>query len=369
MARSKVFLIGPEKPWQKIDKLFSRSGIKDKIEAGDIVAIKLHFGELGNTRYIHPIFARKIVDLVKEAGGEPFLTDTTTLYRHTRETLFGYLETAARNGFTRETMGCPIIIADGLRGTNGEWVELASFSKFKRVKIAQSIYESDFLLSLAHITLHGMAGLAASIKNIAMGCATKETKLAMHASEAKPAYNEEKCTHCLRCIKICPGEAFYEEEGRIKYKAAKCVGCGECIACCPSGAITVPWGSLLAYDVQRGMVDGFKGVISIFGEKVGFINLGFDITPDCDCVSRSSLPITPDIGIIASGDPLACDKASYDLVIGAPPYPGSEADKKGIKEGKDRIESLCPNAEPAKLWKLCQKMELGSLNYEIEVIR
>ncbi|TET13265.1 DUF362 domain-containing protein [Candidatus Aerophobetes bacterium] len=118
MARSKVFLIGPEEPWQKIDKLFSRSGIRDKIEAGDIVAIKLHFGELGNTRYIHPIFARKIVDLVKEAGGEPFLTDTTTLYKHTRETLFGYLETAARNGFTRETMGCPIIIADGLRGTN-----------------------------------------------------------------------------------------------------------------------------------------------------------------------------------------------------------------------------------------------------------
>lgn len=369
MAKSKVFLVEPEGAWQKIDKLFSRSGIKDKIDPGDIVAIKLHFGELGNTRYIRPIFARKLVDLVKEAGGEPFLTDTTTLYKHTRETLFGYLETAARNGFTRETMGCPIIIADGLRGTNGEWIELASFSKFKRVKIARAIYESDFLISLAHITLHEAAGFAASIKNIAMGCATKETKLAMHASEAKPVYNEEKCTRCLRCIKVCPGEAFYEEEDRIKYEPAKCIGCGECIAWCPSGAITVPWSSVLAYDVQRGLVDGFKGVVSIFGEKVGFINLGFDITPDCDCFGRTSLPITPDIGIVASEDPLACDKASYDLVIGAPSYPGSRADKKGIKKGEDKIKSLCPATEPAKFWKLCQKMGLGSLNYETEIIR
>ncbi|MFQ6066586.1 MAG: DUF362 domain-containing protein [bacterium] len=368
MHKSKVFHISPDEPWLKIDRLFTRSGIKNKIKDDDIVAIKLHFGELGNTRYLHPVFARRIVELVKEAGGRPFLTDTTTLYRRARHTLFDYLETAAKNGFTRETMGCPILIADGLRGTNGEWVELESFHKFKRVKVAQSIYEADFLISLAHITFHPDPGLAGSLKNVAMGCTTKETKLAMHSSEAKPSYNEEKCTQCLRCIKICPGEAFFEKNSQILYEPEKCIGCGECIAVCPSRAITVPWASVFAWDIQRGLMDGFKGVASTFKEKVGFINLGFDITPHCDCPGKSKLPVVPDIGILASQDVIACDKASYDLVTQAVVYPGSELERKGIKPEQNKVESIYPEVNISRYWKLCEDSGLGNLHYELETI-
>ena len=368
MQKSKVFHILPDEPWSKIDRLFTRSGIKKQIKDDDIVAIKLHFGELGNTRYIHPIFVRKIVELVKEAGGRPFLTDTTTLYKHARHTLFDYLETAAKNGFTRESMGCPVLIADGLHGTNGQWVEFESFHKFKRVKIAQSIYEADFLISLAHLTFHPDAGFAGSLKNVAMGCTTKETKLAMHSSEAKPSYNEEKCTRCLRCVKICPGEAFYEKDSQIHYQAEKCIGCGECIAVCPSGAITVPWASVFAWDVQRGLMDGFKGVASVFKEKVGFINFGFDITSHCDCMAKSKLPVVPDIGILASCDVIACDKASYDLVMEAPLYPGSELERKDIKAGQNKVEFIHSDVDTSRYWKLCEKTGLGNLQYELEII-
>ncbi|NVM54619.1 MAG: 4Fe-4S binding protein, partial [Candidatus Helarchaeota archaeon] len=107
----------------------------------------------------------------------------------------------------------------------------------------------------------------------------------------------------------------FEKNNHIHSQAEKCIGCGECIVVCPSQAITVPWGSVFAWDVQRGLMDGFKGVASVFREKVGFINFGFDITPRCNCPGKSKLPVVPDIGILASRDVIACDKASYDLVI------------------------------------------------------
>ncbi|MBE0478785.1 DUF362 domain-containing protein [Candidatus Aerophobetes bacterium] len=368
MQKSKVFHIPAVKPWKKIDRLFSQSGIKDTIKDEDIVAVKLHFGELGNTRYIRPIFARKIVDLVKEAGGRPFLTDTTTLYKRARHNLFDYLDAAAKNGFTTESMGCPILIADGLHGTNGKWIELDSFNKFKRVKVAQSIYEADFLISLAHITFHPETGFAGSVKNVAMGCATKETKLAMHSSEAKPAYNKEKCTLCLRCVKICPGAAFYEKTKQVYYQKEKCIGCGECISVCPSEAIKVPWASVLAFDVQKGIMDGFKGVTHIFGEKMAFINIGFDITSHCDCPGESELPVVPDIGILASSDAIACDKASYDLVTQAVAYPGSEVQQKGIDKDEDKIEPVYPDVDISRYWSLCKEAGLGNVHYELEVI-
>jgi len=368
MQRSKVFRILPDGAWSKLEKLFVRSGIKERIEESDIVAIKLHFGELGNTRYIHPSFVRKVVEIVKETGATPFLTDTTTLYRRARHTLFDYLDTAARNGFTRETVGCAILIADGLHGSNGEWVELQSFQKFKRVKVAQAVYEADFLISLAHLTFHGAAGLAGSLKNVAMGCTTKETKLAMHSSKAKPKYDQEKCTLCLKCVRICPGNAFCHKNKRIYFQPEKCIGCGECIAVCPSQAITVPWGSVLALDVQKGLMDGFKGVTSTFEGKAGFVNFGFDITPHCDCPGKSKLPVVPDIGILASLDVVACDRASHDLITQAPIYPGSELERKGIKAGQNKVESIYPDIDTTAYWKLCQQSGLGNLQYELETI-
>lgn len=366
MDKSKVFLISPERAWQNIEKIFRRA--KLSIEKDEIVAIKVHFGELGNIRYIHPSLVRKVVDIVKRAGGRAFLTDTTTLYRHARQTLFDYLETAAKNGFTPETMGCPIIIADGLKGTSGQWVELTSWRKFNKVKVAQAVFDSDFLIALSHLTFHPEAGIGGSAKNVAMGCTTKETKLAMHSSTAKPKYDESKCTLCMRCVRVCPTEAFYQEgKSKIGYDPAKCIGCGECIAYCPSGAIKVPWESVLSFDMQKGMIDGLAGVISRFPpQKRFFINVAMDITPHCDCTEESLLPVVPDIGILASYDVIACDKASFDLVTQAVTYPGSEMEKKGKGRGDDKVVATYSAVDTARYWKMCEESGLGSLRYEIE---
>jgi len=307
--------------------------------------------------------------MVKEAGGRPFLTDTTTLYRHARQSLFDYLQTAARNGFTPETMGCPIIIADGLRGTAGQWVELTTWQKLKKVKVAQAIFESDFLIALSHLTLHPDAGIGGSVKNVAMGCTTKETKLAMHSSRAKPKYDESKCTLCFSCVRVCPAGAFYKsEKKKINYDPERCIGCGECIAYCPSKAITVPWETVFSLDVQKGIIDGFAGVISKFPpEKRFFINVALDVTHHCDCFSESDLPMIPDLGILASYDVIACDKASLDLLNRAVAYPGSEIEKKS--KGDDKIKTIYSGVDMDEYWRLCQLSGLGNLEYELEVLR
>jgi uncharacterized protein len=88
---------------------------------GDLVAIKMHFGEIGNNTFIPPWYARVIVEKVKQAGGKPFLTDCNTVYVGSRHNAPDHLYNANLHGFTHATVDCPVIIADGwfYRGKKG----------------------------------------------------------------------------------------------------------------------------------------------------------------------------------------------------------------------------------------------------------
>lgn len=100
---------------------------------GKFVAIKMHFGELGNISYLRPNYAKAVADVVKEFGGKPFLTDCNTMYPGSRKNALEHLECAWENGFTPLSVGCPVIIGDGLKGTDdievpvkgGEYVKAA----------------------------------------------------------------------------------------------------------------------------------------------------------------------------------------------------------------------------------------------------
>ncbi|MEW5767544.1 MAG: DUF362 domain-containing protein [bacterium] len=348
---------------ERLKIILNKLGLSGIINEGEAVAVKLHMGEAGQTRYIRPVFARQVVEEVKKAGGRPFVTDTTTLYRHKRGNLFDYLETAAYHGFTAETMGCPIIIADGLKNTGVE-IEVASPLRLSRIKVAQYIYEADGLISLAHVTFHPFVAPAASIKNIGMGCATRESKLAMHTSEAKPEFKAQKCTACRICLRICPGEAFSWEDDEIHFDPTRCVGCGDCIVECKGGALTVPWQSQAAYQVQRGTIDAYKAVVSTFNPgKVLFINLALDITELCDCINYADIPVIPDIGLLAGTDPLAVDKAGYDLILKSAGYPGSKLADRSPQE--EPAEKLTEGINVARFFDMAKEAGVGQIEYEL----
>ena len=346
-------------PLKKLEIILQEGKFLKIIQEKDVVAIKLHFGELGNSRYLRPIWIRKLADLIGQKGATPFMTDTTSLYKHARHTWYDYLETARKNGFTPETIGCPLIIADGIK-SNGVRVEIENPLRIDQIKVAQAIYDADIMICVTHLTLHGGVGIGGAIKNVAMGCTTKETKMAMHTSTSKPIFSREKCILCGLCLKHCPGEAFSRENKQIIFAEEKCVGCGNCIAFCKGEAIKVPWGP----NTEKGIIDGFRGVVSSFGEgRIIYVTLGLDITGDCDCLSKSDLPVVPDIGILVSLNPLALDKASWDLITQAPGYPNSKAEAK--KKGEDILPKLYPKVDLNYFWKACQEKGLGNLNYEL----
>ena len=109
----------------KLKKLIKKAGIGQMDMDGKFVAIKMHFGELGNISFLRPNYARAVVDVVKELGGKPFLTDCNTMYPGSRKNALEHLYCAWENGFTPLTVGCPVIIGDGLKGTDDIGVPVA----------------------------------------------------------------------------------------------------------------------------------------------------------------------------------------------------------------------------------------------------
>ncbi|MFH1848819.1 MAG: DUF362 domain-containing protein [archaeon] len=278
------------------------------ITPDQIIAIKLHFGEPGNTTFLKPKYVRPVVDFLRNAKAKPFLTDTNTLYVGRRSNSVDHLNAAIEHGFGG--LGAPIIIADGLRSRNVENVRIRG-KHFKSVGIAADIVHCDSLVVLTHFKGHMLMGFGGALKNIGMGCAGRAGKQAQH-STIKPVVSSSGCIKCKVCGRYCPANAISYPEGIASIDPKKCVGCGECAVMCRAGAISVRFDSS-ASDAQERMAEYALGVMQSVRNRL-FINFLVDITPNCDCFNKSEAVLTPDIGIVAGTDPVAVDKACYDLV-------------------------------------------------------
>jgi uncharacterized Fe-S center protein len=297
--------------------LFSR--VANVVSAGDSVAVKVHMGEYGGSAYLRPPIVRRVCDLIKEAGGKPFVTDTTALYPVGRFTARQYLATAAYNGFTEESVGAPVVIADGERGYDGEWVGIpkrVSKCSLDKIKIAREIFNADSMIVLSHVKGHELSGFGGSIKNVAMGCVTKDSKAAQHRVN-RGVMDLSKCTGCGQCVEACAFKALSLLEEKMVRDEEKCMNCNNCLYLCPEKVFSLPPQAKERFQVY--LAHAAAGVLSRFHSKVAFINFIQDVTPLCDCVTPSGLPVIPDIGILASIDVVAIDKASLGLIAQSKP--------------------------------------------------
>lgn len=346
----------------KIKVLFEVAGMKKMISPGDVVAVKLHMGEKGNTRFLRPIFARKIVEEIKEVGGKPFITDTCGLgLISPRGNSIGYLKIAAEHGYTQDAMGAPIIIADGTWGNEGTKVKVNGL-QLEEVSLAKAIVQADVIIPITHFKGHNLAGFGGAIKNLGMGGTTKEGKSLCH-TYGKPMIDLQKCNHCGICMLLCPVNAISKNGERMQIDQDTCNGCLHCYDKCPKRAVKTKW--TRNNDLQIRMADSVFALTKAIGSrKIGIFNFIMDVTPDCDCFPWSDVPIVPDIGILASTDPVAIDKASVDLVNKAPIIPGSKASAQA-KPSIDKFKLIHPETDWTVQLDSATELGLGTKNYEL----
>jgi uncharacterized Fe-S center protein len=293
----------------KLKKLIKKAGIADLDLEGKFVAIKMHFGELGNISYLRPNYARAVVDVVKELGGKPFLTDCNTLYPGSRKNALEHLYCAWENGFTPLTVGCPIIIGDGLKGTDEVEVPVVGGEYVKKAKIGRAVMDADVFISLNHFKGHEMTGFGGAIKNIGMGCGSRAGKMEQHYS-GKPVIDKEMCRSCRICTKNCAHDAIsFDENRKASIDHNKCVGCGRCIGACAFDAIA-PSDDSAEDHLNRKMAEYALAVVK--GRPHFHISLVIDVSPYCDCHAENDVAIVPDVGMFASFDPVALDQACAD---------------------------------------------------------
>jgi len=344
----------------KIQKLFDAAGFDSIISENTIAALKVHFGERGSDAFVKPVFVRQIVDKVKALGGKPFLTDTNTLYSGSRFHAVDHIQTAIEHGFGYAVTQAPIIIADGLRSQSYEEVAV-KLKHFNTIKVASDVMRADSLILINHFKGHEMSGFGGAIKNVAMGCVPARGKKDQH--KAGMSVKQKECVKCGACIAVCPEQAIEMKDTSAFIDREICTGCGECMNRCPHHAIEFDWHTEIAPFMER-MTEYAFGVLQSKKGRVGFMTFLLNIVPDCDCVPWSDTPIVPDIGILASTDPVAIDTACYDLVNQQLGLKNSYLTR-NVNPGEDKFVGLWKNTQSRIQLTYGEEIGLGSTDYEL----
>ena len=347
----------------RVGGLLERAGLGAVVSEGDLVAVKLHFGETGNTGFVSPVFVREAVQRIKGHGGKPFLTDANTLYSGMRANAADHIQCAIQNGFSYATVEAPIVIADGIDGREAVDVPIAG-RHFETVRIGSAAVHADAMVVVTHVKGHEATGFGGALKNVGMGLGCRSAKQRMH-SDLKPEVSADKCTACARCVKRCPVQAIVIGADRVAaIDHGTCYGCGECVAACPFAAIAVQW-KTTPQAIQEKIVEHVMGALAGKGGKVVYLSFVTAVSPDCDCWNFSDAPIVGDIGVLASTDIVAIDRAAYDLVTAAVGLPGSRGE--GMGAGQDKFTEVT-GIDGTLAIGYAQEMGLGTTEYELVVV-
>lgn len=352
--------------FQKLPEVIEAVGL-DFIKKDSLVAVKCHFGEEGCTSFIQPVFIRKIVEKVLARQALPFLTDTATLYRGSRKDGVRALNQAIAHGFSFGTIGAPIVIADGLKSENVVTLSLNDKGKhFKSVEVAAATYYADSMVVVSHVKGHLVAGFGGAIKNLSMGLASRSTKQRMHASVTPKFKDEQMCIACGTCAEVCPEDAVIID-GIARFQFEKCVGCAECITHCPAGALQILWNES-PDGLQEKMAEVASAVmINKYNQSI-FINFAVNVTPDCDCMPWTDLPVVPDVGVLASFDPVAIDQASVDMINQMAGVKGTEL-KSGFQSGGDKFRGMRPEVDWSVQLAHAERLDMGTREYQLIEIK
>jgi len=325
---------------EETNRLYDVAGTFDCVEKGDLVAVKLHVGELGNPNYVQPCFVHDIIRRVKEAGGKPFLTDSNTPYLANRNNAYDHMINASMNGFGT----APFIVADGLRGEN--YCLTKTKGILKEIEVSGAIAEADAMIVVTHCKGHELSGFGGAIKNLGMGCTPSVGKIRQHRTVGLEI-DVSKCVGCGKCKEACPKNLPDIIEGKARNTSSQCMRCPICIDVCPMEAIRF----VEKENLCKALASAAYGVLSTFKlKKVAYVSFAKDITQYCDCLPNPGQILLKDVGVFAADSPVSIDAAFLQSIDYKVLNDASEVDcmlqireakRLGIKgEVKPKINSL-----------------------------
>src|SRR3989338_1367451 len=286
-----------------INKLLEATGLDKIIKKDDPVALKIHFGEPGNTAFLKPDEVRPVFEKVKACGGQPFYTDCNTLYKGPRKETITHGAVDKAHGYTDffipEEDDC--------------LAQEVNLKHFKKVYLGGAVAKTPVIIALTHFKGHELTGFGWALKNLGMGFGTRRGKLKMH----------QDCKNCAE-LKTCKRN--------------------QTIDACWIGAPAL---------VQEKIVEYAYGAVK--DKKCAYFNYIIRVSPACDCYDYNDLPIVPDIGILFSLDPVAIDQASVALV---------NKIQGRVKSG-NKFRALYPNVDWEVQLKYAELLNLGSRKYEL----
>ena len=331
----------------KLKKLLDKSNLLGFINKNDDVVVKLHFGEAGNANHVRPEHLRVVCDGIVARGAKAVLSDANTLYRGRRLNSQDHRKLAYEHGFTKESTGVEVVIPDD--NNPQEVVEMEINQQYiKKAKVGRLYIDCDKFLVVSHFKGHILTGFGGTLKNIGMGCAVRAGKLAQHCDVA-PVVHIDACIGCGECAKVCPVKAVSIQNKKSLLDKTKCIGCASCVAVCPTMAMFIDFGATDV--VQQKIAEYCLAVLKSKKDKCAFINFAVKISRECDCWNMENPRIAPDVGILASTDPVSLDKASLDMVTKTC--------------GKDIFKAVHPDKDGLKQLEYASKLGLGSMEYEL----
>lgn len=372
MVKSKVYMVNTKEITMgdslidRLELLWNHEEVKlkDWIQTGEVIAIKTHFGSRNQTRHLRSMYIRKVVDLVRTAGGIPWVCEGVGLGWDSENPEItmsngpGFIALANRHGFSTGSMNAPIVMVDGVVGTEVFRVHNEKGKHIKDVAMSMGLRTADKVLVVSRFKGHDGAGFGGALKQLGIGCVGQEGKGSAHWGGGKNIYvkNPDNCDGCGKCLRICPYDCLsLDETNKIVLDNEKCIACTMCFSKCHYGKDMEKQRVFalkrLVHHVEQvtRMMDNaagvYKGINTNGEDRMRYINIAIDITSHCDCMTAGGHLLVPDQGILYSTDPIAIDQASVDLVKKAPGVPESPAET-GLDSPSGRIEPIPEAMEP-----------------------
>lgn len=259
------------------------------------VAVKLHSGEKGNQNYLRPEFVKELIDTV---GG--VVVETNTAYDGMRNTTEKHTKLMAEHGWSKY-FDVDILDSEG----EDIALDIPNGKKLKKNLIGAHTRDYDSMLVLSHFKGHPMGGYGGALKQLSIGVASSGGKANIHT-------------------------AGVTSDTKVVWKH------------------TAP-----QIEFLQSMADAASSVVKFFKGNAIYINVMCNMSVDCDCCAIAEDPCMADIGILASTDPVAIDKACIDLVYGS-------KDK-----GRDHLLERIESRQGTKTIGFAEELGVGMTQYEL----